>query len=253
MKKTVKEISDICGISIRTLRYYDQIGLLHPSEKTEAGYRIYEEKELARLQQILFFRELDFPLKEIQKILDAPSFDTNQALQNHRALLILKKKRLSRLISLVDQMLKGEIQMDFQTFDNSELETAQKAYAKEVRERWGNTSAYQEQQQKSRRYAKEDWQQIEKELNKIYREFANYMDGSPEDAVVQELVAEYQRFFSQSFYTCTPEILAGLGSMYTADPRFTAYIDRNGKGLADFLCRAIESYCKNKAQQDFID
>ena len=245
MKKTVKEISELCGVSVRTLRYYDQISLLTPSETTDAGYRLYGELELSRLQQILFFRELDFPLKEIKKILDSPGFNLEQTMKDHRSLLTLKRDRLNRLISLVDQLLKGEAQMDFKPFDRSEIDQLQKQYTQEAKERWGCTDAYTEQRAKTANYSTEDWNRINEKMERLYQRLSNYTDRSPGDPEVQSLIAEYQSFISKNFYQCTPEILAGLRELYITDSRFTKHIDRRRPGLAKFLYDAIQAYRKN--------
>ena len=243
MKQTVKEISRLCGVSVRTLHYYDEIGLLHPAETTEAGYRLYGPEEISRLQQILFFRELDFPLQEIQSILDCPSFDANQALARHRSLLHMKKERLEGLIGLIDSILKGEKDMSLKEFDNHAIEAAQKEYAQEAKERWGNTEAYQESQRKTAAYTKKDWDRVQQEMESLFRSFAANMDQSPDSPAVQETVAAYQSYLSRNFYVCGNEMLMGLGEMYLADTRFQQNIDRHGDGLTQFIAEAIRVYC----------
>lgn len=120
--RTVKEISDLTGISVRTLHYYDEIGLLKPTDKSEAGYRLYDDKALEILQQILFFREFDIPLKEIKAVMENPTLETNQILQMQRKMLVAKKERIERLIASIDGILKGENQMDFAVFSKTEVE-----------------------------------------------------------------------------------------------------------------------------------
>lgn len=242
--KTVKEVSKLTGISVRTLHYYDEIGLLKPTETTSAGYRIYNGEALGRLQQILFFRELGFALKDIRSILDNPSFDPRKALENHRRLLVMERDRLDGLICLADQTLKGEMSMSFKEFDRSEIEEIQKEYAKEAEERWGNTDAYRESERKTSSYGTDDWKRIHQESNRLYQEFAANRDKPADDPNVQKLVKEWQEFISRNFYNCTNEILAGLGAMYTGDPRFAKNINQHGEGLADFMSKAIEVYCK---------
>lgn len=134
---TVGQAAALSGVSVRTLRYYDQIGLLKPQQVGENGYRYYTQENLQTLQQILFFRELEFPLKEIACILRQPDFDRQRALQEHRKLLLLRKKRLEQLIALTEQGWKGELQMNFKPFDEKEL----LQYQQEAKERWGNTGA----------------------------------------------------------------------------------------------------------------
>lgn len=244
MKMKVNEAAKLTGISVRTLHYYDEIGLLHPDEVTEAGYRLYGEQSLEKLQQILFFRELDFPLSEIQKIVNSPAFDREKALENHRSLLIMKRSRLDDLIALVDRTLKGETDMSFKEFDMSEIEAAQNKYAKEAEERWGSTEAYAESARRTKEYGKEDWAKITAETEQIYHSFAEKKTLSPADSEVQQLVTDWQNLISRYFYKCSDEILAGLGEMYVADERFTKNIDgKYGEGTADFISKAIAKHC----------
>jgi DNA-binding transcriptional MerR regulator len=249
MKKTVNEMMKLTGISVRTLHYYDEIGLLKPCETTEAGYRLYNEQDLERLQQILFFRELHFPLKRIQTILDNPAFDKRKALENHKELLLLEHSRLTDLIRLVDTILKGESNMSFQEFDTSEIESAQKKYGKEAEERWGNTDAYAASQKKTSAYGKNEWAAITAEAEVIYQKFAAHMHLSPSAPEVQQLAADWQAHITTHYYTCTKEILAGLGAMYVGDKRFQENIDRHPHdaalgSLAEFMSKAIAVYCQ---------
>ncbi|MFA9380014.1 MAG: MerR family transcriptional regulator [Acetanaerobacterium sp.] len=244
MKRTVHEVASLAGVSVRTLHYYDQIGLLPPSEVTEAGYRLYDDTALALLQQILFFRELDFPLAEISQIVNSPSFDRRRALSGHRALLLLKRERLERLIRLVDDTLKGETKMSFTEFDMTAIEQAQRQYADEVKQRWGSTDAYTESTKRTASYNKEDWRRITEESDAIYDGFAAQMGGGPASPAVAQLVADWQAHITAHFYECTNEILAGLGEMYVSDPRFTENIDKRKSGLAQFMSDAIRLYCR---------
>lgn len=179
MNQTVHEVAAAAGVSVRTLHYYDQIGLLRPSNTTEAGYRLYDDAALARLQQILFFRELDFPLSEIREILDNPSFDKQRAMHAHKELLILKRERLERLIALVNNTLKGEKTMSLKEFDMTEIEQAQKQYADEARQRWGSTDAYKQSAKRTASYSKEDWARVNAEAEQIYDGFAAQMGNDP--------------------------------------------------------------------------
>lgn len=247
--KTVHEVALLCGISVRTLHYYDQIGLLHPAGTTQAGYRLYGERELARLQQILFFRELDFPLKEIAAILDSPSFDQNRALISHREVLTLKRERLNGLIRLVDQLLKGETNMSLKEFDTTEIEQAQRRYAEEAAQRWGGTEAFAQSVKKTDRYGRADWARINAEAKSIFEAFAAQMQSAPDSPAVQQLVGQWREYLTANFYDCTLEILGGLGEMYTADARFAKNLDAYGEGLARFLSEAIRCYCKAHAAE----
>lgn len=235
--KTVHEVSQISGVSVRTLHHYDAIGLLRPTAVTEAGYRLYDDTALARLQSILLFRELAFPLKEIKRIMDDPQFDQATALEQQIRLLELQQERLSRLIDLARETMKtGVTHMDFTAFDNSKLEQ----YAAEVKERWGNTAAYQESAQRPAAEQKDAAAGLMAQFARMGR----LRTGDPAGQEAQAAVRELQEFITKHFYTCTPEILAGLGQMYTADDRFRASIDAaGGEGTADFAGKAIAVYC----------
>ena len=235
--KTVHEVSQISGVSVRTLHHYDAIGLLRPTAVTEAGYRLYDDTALARLQSILLFRELAFPLKEIKRIMDDPQFDQATALEQQIRLLELQQDRLSRLIDLARETMKtGVTHMDFTAFDNSKLEQ----YAAEVKERWGNTAAYQESAQRPAAEQKDAAAGLMAQFARMGR----LRTGDPAGQEAQDAVRELQEFITKHFYTCTPEILAGLGQMYTADDRFRANIDTaGGEGTSDFAGKAIAAYC----------
>lgn len=235
--KTVHEVSQISGVSVRTLHHYDAIGLLRPTAVTEAGYRLYDDTALARLQSILLFRELAFPLKEIKRIMDDPQFDQATALEQQIRLLELQQERLSRLIDLARETMKtGVTHMDFTAFDNSKLEQ----YAAEVKERWGNTAAYQESAQRPAAEQKDAAAGLMAQFARMGR----LRTGDPAGQEAQDAVRELQQFITKHFYTCTPEILSGLGQMYTADDRFRVSIDAaGGEGTADFAGKAITVYC----------
>lgn len=242
----INEVAKLTGVTVRTLHYYDQIGLLKPKKVTEAGYRIYDEESLKVLQQILFFKELEFPLTEIKEIMKNPSYDQQEALSKQRELLLKKREHIDGLIKLTEQSLKGVTTMSFKEFDQSELERQKIEYAKEVKERWGNTDAYAESQKKTKGYNKEQWQQINEGMAEIFKGFGElYENGSkPECKEAQELAAKWQQYITDHFYTCTKEIFAGLGMMYIADERFKKNLDQYGEGTAQFISDAIAEYCK---------
>ncbi|MDL2289644.1 MerR family transcriptional regulator [Clostridia bacterium OttesenSCG-928-F22] len=242
---TVNEVSKLTGVSIRTLHYYDEIGLLHPTNITDSGYRQYDDVALERLQLILFFRELDFPLKEISGIISSPSYDKTQALKNQKKLLIMKRNRLEALIRLVDKTLKGESEMNFTEFKLDEFNKAKELYAQEVREKWGDTAAYQESQQKEQEQTDAKKVEAMEGMNEMLKAFAEIRTLKPEAQEAQNLVADYQFYITQNFYECTDEILEGLGRMYVADERFTKTIDRFGKGTAEFMSKAIAFFCSD--------
>ena len=240
LKMQIKEFADFTGVSVRTLHYYDEIGLLMPAfvDKT-TGYRFYDEKSFLRMQEILFYRELDFSLKSIGQILSSPNYDKNKALTEQKHLLTLKKERLERLISAIDSAVKGENVM--KAFDNSEFEN----YKAEAQERWGKTDAYKEHARKTGSYGKDQWNRLTGEMDDIFGSFARCMEngGVPAAEDAQALVKKLQTHITDNFYTCTPEILFGLGQMYTADERFRNNIDRHAPGTAAFVRDAIAHYC----------
>ena len=240
--KTVKEVSKLTGVSVRTLHHYDAIGLLKPSRITDAGYRLYDDTALARLQSILLFRQLQFPLKEIRGILDAPQFDPKDALNAQIELLELQRKHLDELISYAREIQKsGGITMDFTKFDTTEMDT----YAEEVKSRWGKTDAYREYQEKAQGKSGAQMQASGDALMAVFAEIGTLRDKDPASGQMQAMVAKLQQFITDNYYTCTKQILAGLGQMYAADERFKANIDRvGGVGTAEFVCKAIEIYCK---------
>jgi len=238
---TVKQVSDQAGISIRTLHWYDKIGLLKPSEVTEAGYRLYDDTALEKLQQILFYRELEFSLKEIGEMLNSKSFDRNKALAQQIELLEMKKEHLENLILFAKGIkLTGWRRMDFTVFDNKKLDE----YARRAKEQWGNTDAYREYEQKSKGRSKIDHKTAEDGLMEIFIGFGKLMDLPVENEEVQRQVRKLQDYITKHYYNCTKEILSGLGRMYAGGGEFTENIDNAaGKGCGVFVGKAIEIYC----------
>ena len=241
MNMQIKEFARLTGVSVRTLHYYDEIGLLKPAlVYPSTGYRYYDEASLLRMQQILFYRELDFPLKSIRQILSQPNYDTAKALKQQKHLLTLKKERLERLISAIDGAMKGENIMT--AFDNTEFE----AYKAEAREKWGKTEAYKQHEEKTNGYTKDKWNSLAGRMDAIFAEFATSLqaDADPSSAEAQALVKKLQNHITENYYTCTPQILAGLGQMYVLDDRFRNNIDKHAEGTAQFVCDAICIYCR---------
>lgn len=244
MKMQINEFAKLAGVSVRTLHYYDEIGLLKPAfVDKKNGYRVYDEISLERMQEILFYRELDFELKSIAEILSSPDYDKQKALAEQRKLLILKKERLERIIAALDSAEKGKITMS--AFDNSDYETARKQYETEAKQRWGETDAYKEHAGKTANYTKDKWQEVNDGLMTVLVKFAACMkDGNTADSdEAQALVKELQNYITENYYTCTNEILAGLGQMYVADERFKNNIDKHAPGTAAFISEAIAHYC----------
>lgn len=238
---TVNEVSKIAGISIRTLQYYDKIGLLPPSTFTDSGYRLYNEDSLERLQTILLFRELEFPLKEIKGIIENPDFDEEKALSQQIELLRLRREHIDSLISLAEKLInKEEKILDFSAFDKTKL----KEYEAEAKEKWGKTSAFKEYEEKADVRSEKDDSFIASGMMKIFEEFGKISGGKPESEEAQKLVKKLQSFITENYYSCNDKILSGLGQMYVLDERFTENIDKaGGKGTAEFVSKAIAAYC----------
>lgn len=252
MSYKVKEVARMVGVTVRMLHHYDDIGLLKPQSVSTAGYRLYSDSDLVRLQQILFFKELDFSLKQIKELMGSPHYNQYETLKSHRQLLINKRERLDKIISTVDRTIeavKGGKMMSkndmFKAFDMSEIERHKEQYAKETKERYGNSEAYRESEEKTASYSKEKWQEIQETGSKIFSKLATLMDRNPSDLDVQETIASYRQYITDNFYNCTPEIFRGLGDLYVADGRFTKNIDKHGEGLSAFMQKAMAVYCDN--------
>ncbi|MCR5356895.1 MAG: MerR family transcriptional regulator [Lachnospiraceae bacterium] len=239
---TVNEVSRLSGVTIRTLQYYDKIGLLKPAEYTESGYRLYDDTALEKLQQILLFKELEFPLKEIKEITESSDFDRNKALKQQIELLTLKKEHLEKLIDFARGLYrKGGKTMDFSAFDTSRIDE----YAKKAKEQWGSTPEYMEYEKKTAGRSKEDQAAITNEFMKIFECFGSIRDSDPASKEAQELVKKLKDFISEHYYTCSDEVLLGLGKGYAAGGEFTENIDKaGGKGTAIFTDKAIRIFCK---------
>lgn len=239
MKMPIKEFARLSGVSVRTLHYYDQIGLLRPAAvDAQTGYRFYDETSLLRMQEILFYRELDFPLKSIAEILSSPHYSKEEALEEQRKLLTLKKERLERLIDAIDGALKGENVM--KAFDNSKVEQ----YVAQAKARWGKTEAWQEYEEKSSGRTAQTEKDLGEQLMDIFARLGALRGEDPGSEPVQQIVAALQQFITDHYYTCTKEIFRGLGQMYAAGGDMTDNINaRGGAGTAELAGRAIEIYC----------
>lgn len=239
--RTVNEVSRLAGVSVRTLHHYDAIGLLKPAEVTEAGYRLYDEAALSRLQSILMFRELQFPLKEIKAILDNPDFDPGEALRQQIRLLELQLDHIKKLIALARELEKGGKAMAFDAFDKSEMNQ----YAKEVKERWESTDAYKEYEQMAKGKTEEEMKAGGEQLMEVFAGIGALRDLSPEDNAVQEKIRQLQGLITERYYTCTDEILDDLSQMYVCDDRMKRNIDKaGGEGTAEFVREAVAHYVR---------
>lgn len=240
--KTVTEIAQLAHVSVRTLHHYDAIGLLKPTEITEAGYRLYDDAALERLYLILLFRELEFPLKDIQEILDAPDFDRNRVLEQQVNLLKAKVTHLQNRIHLANGIkLIGVKYLEFKNWDPKKIDE----YQAQAQNLYGKTEAWQEWEQKRKNRTPEQSRNINDRVMNYFAELGKIRHLSPDSPEVQSWVASLQTFFTENFYTCTPQILKGLGEMYAGGGSMTENIDAvGGKGTGEFAREAIMVYCK---------
>ena len=236
---TIGELSALTHVSIRTLRHYDQIGLLKPSRVTEAGYRQYDESALQRLHTILLFRELEFPLADIARIVDAPGFDPIDALDRQITLLTMRREHIDNLIILAKGMkLKGLNHMDFSAFDARKIDD----YTAQAKAAWGKTDAWKEYEQRGN--TREQNKQSGDALMALIASFGQHRELDPASAEAQAMVQQLQDFITANFYTCTVPVLRGLADMYDGGGDFTRNIDKaGGEGTAAFLANAMRIYC----------
>jgi DNA-binding transcriptional MerR regulator len=247
MTYTVKQLADLAGISVRTLHFYDQAGILKPARTEANGYRYYEEKELLKLQQILFFRELDFPVREIKRIISSPYFDMNSALRDQRKLIELKKNRLNRLMKTIDQTIQKinqEKNMEdkdlYGNFSKEEMDR----YTEEARQKWGNTDAFKQSQERVKKMGKAGLNQVLKESGLLTQEIAECMKKGedPKSARVQALIARHYDGL-RAFYEPNFQIYRGLAGAYIGDERFKANYEKVAEGLAQYMHDAMIHYC----------
>ena len=239
--RTVNEVSKLTGVSVRTLHHYDAIGLLKPAQITKVGYRLYDDTSLRRLQSILIFRELQFPLKEIKVILDNPTFNATEALEEQIKLLELQKKHIEELISFAREIQdKGVNEMNFNAFSKSEIDQ----YTEEIKRKWGSTPKYKEYEEKAKQKTEFEQKEAADFLLNLFAEIGTLRQLSPADKAVQEKIGILQKFITDNYYTCTNEVLIGLSQMYVNDERFKHNIDKAaGDGTAEFVKQAISIYC----------
>jgi DNA-binding transcriptional MerR regulator len=237
----IKEVAELAGISKRTLQYYDDIGLLCPF-KTESGYRLYDRGHLDDLQQILFFRELGFPLKDISKLMGNPSFEHGDALKKHRKMLEKKQNRIGKIIATIDKTLKnikgGCVMSDNEKFEGFDF-SSNNSHEKEAREKWGDKSV-----DETKGRLKRNKKEMSKEMNDIYRKLATIRHLDPESDEAQRAIGEWFSFLN-SIGSYSLDAFEGLGKMYVEDERFTNNIDKFGVGLAAFMKDAMKVYAKN--------
>ena len=239
---TVAEVAKKCHISVRTLHHYDTIGLLHPTTVTEAGYRLYDEAALERLYLILLMREVGFPLKKIQAILDAPDFDRNRILEQQAKLLQSKITHLQNRIHLINGIkLIGVKYLEFDNWDPKKIDE----YQAQAETLYGKTEAWQEYQQKAKARTAQQNKSVNDQVMDFFVELGKLRHLKADSEEVHDWVKALQTFFTENFYTCTDQILRGLGEMYAGGGTMTENIDAaGGKGTGAFAREAIEVYLK---------
>jgi len=244
MSYTVQQLADLAGVSVRTLHHYDEIGLLTPARLQGNEYRIYEEAELMRLQQILFFRELEFSLDDIKKIVSDPAFDMQAALRDHRRMIEAKQKRLSGLIGTIDTTLaklSGTKEVSDEELFEAFWEKHETEYVAEAEQRWGNTDAYKQSKERTKHFTKEDYKRMAKDGDLFMQKFPPIMSKGPYSKDAQELIAQHFEGL-RTFYEPTLELYRGLGTMYVEDDRFRAYYAKYHKDLPEFMRDAMHAY-----------
>jgi len=240
MKYTVKALAKLAGVTVRTLHHYDKIGLLHPNHINDSGYRIYTNEELDQLQQIMFFRELEFGLDEIKSILNSAEYNRLEALNMHRTLLIEETRRLNKLIQTIENCINEEqggqvVEMTekFNGLSKTELE----AYREEAKQRWGKEVV--EISEKRVEAKGMNHVELQKQLEAIFKSVAELMDKEVSDEMVQEQIMRLREYMNQ-FYECTDEVFLGLADMYVEDERFRKNISLSGVGLPEYLAKAMK-------------
>jgi DNA-binding transcriptional MerR regulator len=253
--KTVGEVAELAHVSVRALHHYDEVGLLTPSRRSDAGYRLYDEADLERLHEILLFRELGLPLDRIADVLGRPPADRAAALREHRRHLLEKRRRADAVLQAVDHAIdalkEGRTMTDdtlfqgFEDFDHAR-------YAEEAEERWGDTDAYRESRRRTKSYGKAQWAAIQAEADDIMARFADLMreGADPASAPAMDLAEEHRRHIGASFYDCPPAMHAGLADMYEADPRFGEYFEKRAEGLTAFVSAAIRANSTRRTASD---
>jgi DNA-binding transcriptional MerR regulator len=240
---TVGEVAEIAKVTVRTLHHYDAIGLLTPSGRSRAGYRLYTDADLERLQQIRLHRELGMALEEVRRVLDDPHFDPHAALRRHRERLVERTRELEKLIATIDEMLAesegGKKMTNEDRFEGFRHEE----YRSEARERWGDTPEWKQAQQRVANYGDEDWGRIKAEAASIVEELAKLKaEGKKADSRDAMAAAERHRIhLDRWYYACSPTMHAALSDMYVSDPRFAQYFDKHGEGLSAYVAAAIRA------------
>jgi DNA-binding transcriptional MerR regulator len=243
--RTVGEVARLAGVTVRTLHHYDEIGLVRPSGRTDAGYRVYDEHDLEQLHTVLLYRELGFPLDRIRALMTDPDFDHGAALRDQRGLLDQQAQRLRRMIHAVDELIeareRGAVMSDeamFEVFGKQHRE-----YQAEAEQTWGDTDAWATSRERTARYTQADWEELKTESAAIMNRIAEvYRSGaSAASSEAMDAVDAHRLQIDRRFYACTPQMHVQLGEMYVGDPRFTATYEAIAPGLAAWVRDAINA------------
>ena len=248
---TVSQLAKMAGVSVRTLHHYDHIGLLKPSGRTRAGYRLYGDTDLLRLQQILFFKELDIPLADVRQILDDPGFDQVAALGQHRQSLIGRIERLERLLKTIDKTLhrltEGDVTLtDAELYEGFTTEQIERT-KREARELY-DPALVAESERRVKRMNRAEWDAVKAEGEALSTGLAALIERQPGDPEVQALIARHHAWI-ENFYPCSAEVYRGLGQLYVEHPKFRAHYESYRPGLADFMAKAMNVYADQVLDQ----
>lgn len=240
---TVGQVAELANVTIRTLHHYDAIGLLRPSRRSDTGYRLYDDRDLERLQTVLFYRELGFELDEIGRLMAAPDFDRGDALREQRKLLEAERHRVSHMLRAIDDAIEANERGTTMTTDAmfEVFGEHQREYQRQAEERWGATDAWQQSRRRTSEYTKQDWEELKAESEAIMTRIAEVFrsGAAPDSDAAMDAVDAHREQIDRRFYDCSPEMQVMLGEMYVADPRFTATYEELEAGLAVWVRDAI--------------
>ncbi|WP_433784359.1 MerR family transcriptional regulator [Actinomycetospora sp. CA-101289] len=243
---TVGQVAERSGVTVRTLHHYDEIGLLRPSRRSASGYRLYTDEDLVRLQHVVVYRRLGFALEEVAVLLDDPGADVAAHLRRQRAAVMSRLDELGELVTAIDRALEAEVSgMQLTPEEQRELfgEDFKEEYQEEARERWGDTEAWRQSQERTSRYTKADWQAIKAEADGINARFVEALQaGEPADSPsAMDAAEDHRRHITRWFYDCPAEMHANISEMYVSDPRFTKTYEDMAPGLAQYVHDAVHA------------
>jgi len=252
MNYSIGQVAKLARVTVRTLRHYDQTGLLHPSGRSEAGYRSYSADDIERLQRILCYRQLGFPLDQIKAIINNPETDPQEHLRRQHALLIERIKELQQMVATIEKIMEAHTMgINLESHEMLEVfgDTDPVAYHEEAEQRWENTDAWAEAQRRTATYRKDDWKRMQAEFTALMVDFAAaYTDGvEPHGLRTMDLAEAHRQYLERWFYPCGYRMHCGLGDLYVNDPRFAARFDTFAPNLASYLRNAIYSNAERNA------